>query len=403
MSTIKANGRDYRKPAETTVVVCFDGCDPAYLEAARRYGVAPFLTGTTGQALTLQARSAMPSFTNPNNISIVTGVTPETHGIAGNYFLDPATGEEVMMNFPRFMTCGTILAALAAEGVGVGVVTAKDKLLRMLVHGMPASELPRCRSIEAGGSAPFLPPQAPDMYGPLSTLEVLDSGIRMIAQSAPQLVYLSTTDYMQHTYAPEDPEALAFYQAVDARLAKLHAMGVRLVVTADHGMNAKTTAEGALNAIWLAEIMDELGADGRVILPITDPHVKHHGALGSLAHVYLDDRARLPAVQAALAGREGVACVLPRNEAAARLELPAERIGDLVVVATAAFVLGTRAGDHDLAQLDRKLRSHGGFGEQIVPFIVNRQLVPGTPTEGLRNFDAFHIALNQLLPAGGSV
>lgn len=243
MTRIEANGRRYEAPAEPTVVVCFDGCDPAYLEAAREEGVAPFLAGTTGEIEDLGATGAMPSFTNPNNVSIVTGVTPDVHGIAGNYFHDRDTGADVMMNSPEFLRCGTILAALQAAGVRVGVVTAKAKLLRLLGHGM--TDLQDCQAIETGGAATWLPEVPPGMYGPDSTLEVFDSGLRLLEQRRPQVVYLSTTDYMQHTYAPGAPEALRFYAEVDARLAAIHRHGARLVITADHGMNAKSRPGGS--------------------------------------------------------------------------------------------------------------------------------------------------------------
>jgi len=66
------------------------------------------------EGASVTALSAMPSFTNPNNISIITGRPPSVHGIAGNYFHDPATGREVMMNDARFLRAGTIMKALRA-------------------------------------------------------------------------------------------------------------------------------------------------------------------------------------------------------------------------------------------------------------------------------------------------
>lgn len=400
MVQVAVNGRHYARPEEPTVIVCLDGSDPAYLDAARAAGIAPFMTDVTGEMTDLGATSAMPSFTNPNNVSIVTGVTPAVHGIAGNYFHDRDTGRDVMMNSPEYLRCGTILAAQADAGVRVAVITAKAKLLRLLGHGLP--EDADCRAIETGGNEDWLPETPPYMYGPASTVEVFDSGLRLLSRRAPELIYLSTTDYMQHTYAPDAPEALDFYAAIDLRLQQMHQMGARIVVTADHGMNAKSRADGSPAAIWLKDLLAGEGIEGHVILPITDPHVKHHGALGGLAHVYLPE-AEVTRFSGLLCGTEGVERVMTRNEAAVTLGLPEDRIGDLVVIADAAHVVGAAPVDHDLAALDGTLRSHGGFAESRVPFLVNRPVAEGCDTRSLRNFDAFDVALNGLVRAPAAV
>ncbi len=396
MSRIEINGRSYARPEEPTIVVCFDGSDPAYLAAAKEAGVARFMTG---EMQDLGAVGAMPSFTNPNNVSITTGVAPSVHGIAGNYFYDSESGRDVMMNSPEFLRCGTILAAQSAAGAQVGVVTAKAKLLRLLGHGLPGDA--DCRAIETGGDDAWLPQTPPDMYGPESTLAVFESGIRLLEQRRPELIYLSTTDYMQHTYAPEAPEALAFYAAIDDCLRTLDHMGARLVVTADHGMNGKSHSDGSPAAVWLKDLLVAEDIDGHIILPITDPHVKHHGALGGLAHIYLDD-GDVAGFAEMLRGVEGVERVMRKVEAATALDLPLDRIGDLVVITDAAHVVGSTVAEHDLNALDGALRSHGGFAETPVPFLVNRSVATGYKTSGLRNFDAFDVALNGLVPDAGN-
>ncbi|TDE32720.1 alkaline phosphatase family protein [Antarcticimicrobium sediminis] len=381
MDRIEVNGRSYDRPEEPTVVVCFDGCDPRYLDAAKKDNVAPFMTE---ELLGFCATSAMPSFTNPNNVSIVTGARASIHGISGNYFCDIENDREVMMNSPEFLRCGTILAAQAAEGVSVAVITAKEKLMKLLGHGLPSSAV--CRAIETGGSETWLPATSPNMYGPDSTLAVFDSGIRLLKERSPELIYLSTTDYMQHTYAPEAPEALAFYASIDERLRMLHGMGARLVVTADHGMNCKSRGNGELAAVWLKGLLEREGVVGHIVLPISDPHVKHHGALGGLGHIYLaDDKA--DQIACVLRGIEGIERVMGKAEAANELALPFDRIGDLVVIADANHVVGTRPTEHDLAALDGALRSHGGFAETRVPFLVNRSVSKEHEISGLWNFD----------------
>ena len=108
---VHVNGRRYRWPKAPTVVVCIDGSEPGYIERAIEQGLAPNLDRLMRTGANLLAKSVIPSFTNPNNISIITGAPPAVHGIAGNYFYDREAGVEVMMNDVRFMRADTILKA----------------------------------------------------------------------------------------------------------------------------------------------------------------------------------------------------------------------------------------------------------------------------------------------------
>jgi phosphonoacetate hydrolase len=209
-------------------------------------------------------------------------------------------------------------------------------------------------------------------------------------------MYLSTTDYIQHKFAPGTDGANKFYAMMDRYLAKMDAIGAVIALTADHGMNAKTKADGTPNVIYLQDAIDGWIGTGkaRVILPITDPYVVHHGALGSFATVYLDEKDRT-AVSARLASLDGVELILTNAAACKRFELPPDRVGDLVVVSKKHVVLGTSASRHDLSGLDAPLRSHGGVSEQVVPLLFNRRSVR-MPTRRLRNFDILDLALNHL-------
>jgi phosphonoacetate hydrolase len=210
------------------------------------------------------------------------------------------------------------------------------------------------------------------------------------------VLYLSTTDYIQHKHAPGTAGANAFYTMMDGYLAELDALGCVIALTADHGMNAKVGMDGKPDVIYLQDWFDAwLGtAAARVILPITDPYVVHHGALGSFATVYLPDGTDAASACARLQAVLGIELVLPRAQAAERFELPADRIGDLVVVSERFTVLGTSAARHDLSSLEVPLRSHGGISEQRVPLILNRPLPNLDASRRLRNFDAFDLALN---------
>ena len=408
---VVANGRSYRRPAVPTVVVCIDGSEPGYIERAIEAGLAPNLDRLMRTGTSLIAHSVIPSFTNPNNISIITGRPPAVHGIAGNYFFDPATGEEVMMNDARFMRAPTIMKAFHDSGASVAVVTAKDKLRTLLGYGLdPSSGRAVAFSSEKADKATraengiedvlaFVDMPLPDVYSAELSEFVLAAGVKLLRERRPDLMYLSTTDYIQHKAAPGSDIANRFYAMLDRYAGELDAAGCVLALTADHGMNDKHLPNGEPDVIYLQELFDAwLGAGkARVILPITDPYVVHHGALGSFATVYLPSEADRGAMLARLRDLAGIDAALDREEACARYELPPDRVGDLVVVSGRHKVLGTAAARHDLSGLTEPLRSHGGLTEQAVPMILNRKVsIP--PGRQLRNFDVFDVALNRIQP-----
>ncbi len=401
---LTVNGRTYRWMDRPLVVVCVDGCQLEYITAAVAAGVAPFLGRLlAGGGTAFLADCVMPSFTNPNNLSIVTGAPPSVHGICGNYFFDSERGEEVMMNDPRHLRVGTILAAFSDAGAKVAVITAKDKLRKLLGHRMKgicfSSEKADQVSLAENGIENVLERvgmPVPSVYSAALSEFVFVAGVKIMERERPDLMYLSTTDYVQHKAAPGTPAANDFYAMMDSNLARLDRLGATVVITADHGMNAKHDAAGHPNVIYLQDTLDAWIGEGkaRVILPITDPYVVHHGALGSFALVYLGDDADRGAVAERIAALPGIELVSTRDEAAARFELPADRIGDLVVVSKLDTVIGTARDRHDLSGLDVPLRSHGGLSEQKVPLLVNRPVGDQPAGRRWRNFDAFDLGLN---------
>lgn len=407
---LTVNGRTYRWMQRPLVVVCVDGCQFEYITAAVAAGAAPFLGRLLGGAGTcFMADCVMPSFTNPNNLSIVTGVPPSVHGICGNYFVDPESGEEVMMNDPRHLRAGTILAAFSAAGAKVAVITAKDKLRKLLGHRMQgicfSSEKADQVTLAENGIDNVLGRvgmPVPSVYSAALSEFVFVAGVKLMERERPDLMYLSTTDYIQHKAAPGTPAANDFYAMIDRNLARLDELGATIVLTADHGMNAKHAADGQPNVIYLQDVLDTWLGEGkaRVILPITDPYVVHHGALGSFALAYLPPLGIEQAVAERIAKLPGIETVLTRAEAAERFELPADRIGDLVVVSLRDTVIGTSRDRHDLSGLDVPLRSHGGTSEQKVPLLVNRSVGKQPDTRRWRNFDAFDLGLNLAAPLG---
>ena len=407
---LSVNARRYRLPTVPTVVVCVDGCEPDYLALAVFDGHMPWLKRVLAEGTALVADCVVPSFTNPNNLSIVTGAPPSVHGICGNYLFDVASGTEVMMNDPKWLRAPTILAALADAGKRCAVITAKDKLRRLLGHGM-SMEHGICFSSEQADRATLadngidsvlelVGQPLPDVYSAALSEFVFSAGVKLMATRLPDVMYLSTTDYIQHKHAPGTAGANAFYAMMDGYLGQLDAIGCVIALTADHGMNAKVKLDATPDVIYLQDLFDHwLGVTSgagaaRVILPITDPYVVHHGALGSFATVYLPPDADAQALAARLAAQRGIEAVLDRDAAAARFELPADRLGDLVVVSERSVVLGTAASRHDLGALEVPLRSHGGISEQRVPLVLNRRIDGLDAQRRWRNFDAFDLALN---------
>jgi phosphonoacetate hydrolase len=422
MTDIELNGRQYRLPTRPTVVICADGCDPAYLEAGFAAGVLPTIAKWRDDGFYALADAVMPTFTNPNNMSIVTGAPPSVHGIAGNFALDRDSGAEVMMTDPAMLRSDTLLALMSQAGVATAAITAKDKLRLMLGRGLAiggngicfsSEQADRCTPDEHGIAAveTLVGRAKPDMYSADLSLFVLDAGIRLVEQHRAQLLYLSLSDYVQHGHAPDEPEALAFHQALDRRLARLAELGCVVALTADHGMNDKALPDGRSHVLYLEDILNaHFGAGAaRVICPITDPFVRHHGALGSFVRVYRNKGALprldpgIAAMRHAIRALPGVDSVLTREEACAAFELPYDREADLVVTGDRNTVIGATAAEHDLSALaGHRLRSHGGAFEQRVPFLLSRPLTAEyratTESRRLRNFDIFDFALNGVAP-----
>ena len=404
---LKVNNRSYRLPQQPTVVVCVDGCEPDYISQAVAHGKMPWMKRVLASGTALQADCVIPSFTNPNNLSIVTGAPPSVHGICGNYLYDVDSGTEMMMNDPKWLRAPTLLAALADAGKSVVVITAKDKLRKLLGHKMrgicfSAEKADQVSETENGIAdvLGLVGLAVPDVYSTALSEFVFAAGVALMKTKRPDVMYLSTTDYVQHKHAPGTPEADEFYHMMDRYLAQLEELGCVIAVTADHGMNAKTWLDATPDVIYLQDVLDNwLGAGiARVILPITDPYVVHHGALGSFATVYLpakvDANNETDALARRIAALRGMEAVYSRADAANRFELPPDRIGDLVAVSERSTVIGTSASRHDLSALEVPLRSHGGVSEQRVPLILNRRIDKPDVARRWRNFDAFDLALN---------
>jgi phosphonoacetate hydrolase len=420
---IELSGRRYALPQRKTAIFCIDGCAPEYLDCALADGIMPRLqTALNSGGHYVRGNAQIPSFTNPNNLSIVTGQPTRVHGISGNHYFDRELGREIAMNDPRFLRAPTIFERLEDAGVRTLSITAKDKLRPLLVarlspgrqplglsaekaHEQAVPELGLRRATDAVGRP------NPSIYDWEISHYAMELGLALYAKLGVEFLYVSLTDYVQHLEPPRGSLANRFYARFDELLGAYLDQGFRCAITADHGMNDKWSADtGAPNVIYLEERLAEAGIAAHAVLPITDPYVAHHGSLGSYAMVYVEPN-DVEAGLRILDRTQGVHVALRQDDAAQRFDLPVDRIGDLVVLGDQHTVFGKRLQDHDLSALDHRpgagvhtsrLRSHGGLYEAIVPIIVCHPLSGPLRERALRddgtltNADICDLALNGL-------
>lgn len=331
----------------TKIIACFDGLDPAYLEAVETPGWDAVATaGTEGEC-----DCVVPSLTNVNNTSIVTGAPPTEHGITGNTYYESTTGEHVYMNEASFVRTQTRLETASKQGKQTAALVAKDKLRDIIGQGCEiavSAEKPPAWLKDAVGPAP-------DIYSGNASAWLLDAAQYVLAEYEPDVIYVSTTDVVPHKHAPNEPEATDWVRALDGALAELHANADALAVTADHGMRQKSTC------IDLAALLDREGIDGEVVRLIRDRHTYHHQNLGGAAYIYLeDDETDLMW----LATVDGIDAVIP-TDGLDEVNLPADRVGDALVLGSQKTVFGSV--DRGIRE-SVNLRSHGSHHEQRVPY-----------------------------------
>jgi phosphonoacetate hydrolase len=407
------NGATYKLPTNPVAVVCIDGSDPEYFTAASKAGVIPTIERFMRDGFNATAHCVVPSFTCPNNMSIATGSPPKVHGISGNFYLDRESGEAVVMTGPELLRSRTIFDVLSKAGVSTVVVTAKDKLRKQLGKDLDVSKGNVCFStqhadqttMEENGiddALGFVGQELPDMYSEELSLFVLDAGIKFLEQEKkPGLLYLSLTDYVQHKYAPDHPKALEFYKAMDDRFARLEELGATIGLVADHGMKDKCDTEGNYNIIYLQDLLDEKYGAGntKVICPITDAFVGHHGSFGGFVRVHCFNDVNPSDAIEFIRPIEGIEVVLAREEAAQTFDLPIDVEADIVVISSENYCLGMGRDDHDIAGLNgERLRTHGGISERDVPFVISRPLNSDYSAKAnsgqLKNYNIFEYAIN---------
>ena len=340
------------------IVVLIDGFDPEYLDACS----APNLSAMARRGFRVDGRGMTPSVTNVNNVSLVTASYPESHGITSNYWLDRQRGEEFYMESGEFLRAETMFQRAAAAGMRSLLVTAKDKLRRLLSDGATVS----ISSEEPPGWVVAGVGEPPPIYSLEVNRWVLDAGRYAMSREPFDLVYLTTTDYAMHTYGPQHPESARHVALLDEGLGAIldsclrrNDGDVRMLVTADHGMSDKS------RMLHLPGELARYGIGARAVPVIKDRYVVHHSNLGGSIYVHLDNSTDLNAALDTLRNLDGVENALPVEEAAQRFRLMPERMGDILALADPATVFGDPAE----VTMPPGLRSHGSAHETTVPII----------------------------------
>ena len=409
ISNISINKKIYpTKLKKTVIVICLDGSQREYFDLSLENNLMPNLKKIITNGSYHMAYSAIPSFTNPNNISIVTGQPSSFHGICGNFFFDPDTKQEIMMNDPKYLRAPTIFEKLQEQGLKIACVTAKDKLRNLLGSGLKYEDKKAiCFSAEKSNEAndathgianvnQWLKKDLPNVYSQELSEFVMAAGVKLLDEFNPDILYLSTTDFIQHKFEPGHPSANKFYEMFDNYIGLLSSNKCSIVITADHGMKPKSKTNGSPNAIYLQDILDEkFGINStRVILPITDPYVVHHGALGSFATVYISDLSKTKLIIEEIKNLEGMDVVYNKDDACKKFHLPPDRTGDVVCMSGENMTIGSSLKKHDLSGLNEPLRSHGGLFEREVPFITNFKELRPRIGQQIYNYEAFYYAIN---------
>ena len=411
---LQLNEIEYTWPKKPVVVVCIDGGDPEYFDSGIEDGIIPNIEDFMKNGFYAVSKGSMPSFTCPNNMSIVTGSEPVTHGISGNFYLDRSTGEPVVMTGPELLRTCSIMSEFSRKGARVVSITAKDKLRRQLQKGMDLSGgsvsmssqfADQCTMKENGieDALGFVGQPQPDMYSADLSLFVLDAGIKFLEEKRPDILYLSLTDFIQHTHAPGTPVANQFYSDMDARFGRLRELGAVVALTADHGMGDKANENGEPNVIWLQDVLDKELGEGltKVICPITDAFVGHHGSLGGFVRVYITGETKRERILEITENITGIEKVWTAENVAEELELPVDREGDIAIAGDKKTVIGGRQLDHDLSALKgQRLRTHGSLHEAHVPIVLSEPLNDAYARKAeqipLRSNQIFDFAINGL-------
>jgi phosphonoacetate hydrolase len=336
------------------VILLMDGLDPQYLEKSD----IPNLRRLMQEGIFLTVDGVLPSVTNVNNASIVTASFSKSHGITSNYYYDRKTGQEYYMESSDFVLKPTLFEKAQKLGYRTAFLTAKEKLLRLLNKGTDigiSAQNPPAEWIKRVGK-----PES--MYTAEVNYWLFRAFHWVLKNRKADLIYVATTDYMTHTYAPEEEPSQEHLFTLDKMIGQAinDYPEMEFYMTADHGMNAKT------EAIDLNKVMKSANIDALAVPIIKDRHVVHHKNMGGASYIYLQNENQLEETLSLLKGLRGVDDVFTKEEAVETFHLHPERIGDIFVLGDRHRVFGNLKKEREQIEI----RSHGSRYEATVPLLA---------------------------------
>lgn len=354
-----------------------DGFDPGYVQPARMPRLAALMKAGGS---TLDGRGVLPSLTNVNHISLLTGTYPARHGLSTNFFYDRAAKTDVFMEQVSFVQEPLVFEHFKKAGWSTALVTAKEKLTKLLRRGLDVcvdmKTHPEAHRVAAG--AP------PEIFTLDINLWVFRMAREVALRERPDFLYVATTDYPQHMLAPDEPAMQRYLEAKDETLGRLldvyDPAETLVILTADHGMNAK------LRSVSPVRVLGEHGIATHGVPLIRDGLYAHHRDLGGALYLYFDDPGKAREARAILERVPGIDEVVPNAEAH-RDHLPPERVGDLICWAARDVALGVW-DDGPAHRTESGLRSHGSKHEQRIPMLMAGPGVrPGSEMRAGRTID----------------
>jgi phosphonoacetate hydrolase len=345
---------------QRVIVAMIDGLDPAYVTTA----TMPAVTQLAREGTSHTVNAVMPTVTNTNNAGISCAAWASEHGITGNYYYDPASGEQGYMEDSRFLLRPTLMARVTDAGGKSALLTAKKKTAGLL--GDRATLVVAAE--QAGAEQVARYGQPPGIYSAEINHWLWKVAVDLLeTRQELDLLYVHTTDFPMHAWAPGDPRSTRHLQRLDELIgdAVAAAPDAALFATADHGMNGKSLVYDLNRALARRDRPVRLALSAE-----KDRYVRHHRTFGGTAWVWLNRAGDEDAVAEVLRGLAGIEAVLPRREAARMFRLPADRIGDLVVLGDATTVFGDLAEGRESEILPPDYRSHGSLHETSVPLFA---------------------------------
>ncbi|MGA7578313.1 MAG: alkaline phosphatase family protein [Desulfobaccales bacterium] len=340
------------------VVALIDGLGIDYYEKSPM----TVLHGMASEGFFRPVKAVVPTVTNVNNVSVCCGAWPDEHGISANSYYDSATGRAVYMNAADLIKADTIFQRALKQGVQGVLLTSKRKTVELFHKDTllaVAAEAPPADFVERYG-APA------DIYS--SEINEWLWGVAIdLLKTRPEIgvIYVHTTDYPMHLWAPEEAGSLQHLAKMDALLGEAQetAPDAAFFITADHGMNFKRRC-------WdLARACAGRGLPVRFALsPERDYYIKHHRNFAGSGWVWVKKSSDLETVRRICLGLQGVEEVITRDEAVSRFRLPGEYIGDLMVLGDRATVFGDLETPSE--ELPDTYRAHGSLYESDVPLLI---------------------------------